>query len=103
MNNWSPRKIWTNGMIDKRNCDVNHIAELQEGTGEHIQDDLEWFGMDWAAPAPRDNGLSTVEVDNVDPCLNERQLANLMEIDPLAESTSFGIDIYLRALDIFRE
>lgn len=62
MKNWSPVQIWTNGMMDIRNNHLHHISELQNTSYNDSVDDLEWFGMDWNAPPPSDNGLSTVEV-----------------------------------------
>ena len=61
--NWSPNRIWNNGMIDRRNRNQHQIAEIFEA--DISQDDLEWFGMDWGAPTPFDDGLSTVEVCDV--------------------------------------
>lgn len=66
MKNWSPVQIWTNGMMDIRNNHLHHISELQNTSYNDSVDDLEWFGMDWNAPPPSDNGLSTVEVNDVE-------------------------------------
>ena len=103
MKNWSPRKIWTNGMIDARNRHINHIQELQDNSEELSNDDLEWYGMDWSAPAPTDDGLSTVEVNDINFELNDYQLQQLTDIDPLKESSTFGIDLFTKALEIFNE
>jgi len=27
--NWTPMRIWSNGMIDHRNCDLNAVADVQ--------------------------------------------------------------------------
>ena len=104
MKNWSPRKIWTNGMIDTRNQHIRHIQELQDYANANDVgiDDLEWFGMDWSAPVPRDDGLSTVDVDDIAIDLDEGQLDQLKTIDVLENSSSFGIDIYSSALEIFQ-
>ena len=48
--NWSPTRIWTNGMIDVRNLYMRHIGEIYNTNSD--QDDLQWFGMDWNAPHP---------------------------------------------------
>lgn len=101
MKNWSPKKIWTNGMVDARNQHICHIGEIQNSTEIIGEDDLEWYGMDWSAPSPNDDGLSTVEVNDVDLIIDEDRLQVLHDsVNPLADSSSFGIDIYTKALDI---
>ena len=50
-------------MIDKRNQDVRHIAAFQND--EDLVTDFTWYGMDWGAPAPADDGLSIVEANDV--------------------------------------
>lgn len=97
--NWSPVKLWSNGVIDLRNRQLTHIAEIHEQV-DITEDDLEWYGMDWDAPTPSDDGLSTVEVDDIPLCFSEEELLQLHSIDPLELSSSFGIDIYMRALDV---
>jgi len=58
-------------------------------------DDLEWYGFDPQAPHPGDDGLSTVVVDDVDIELPEDVAEHLSrDINPLAESNTFGIDFY---------
>lgn len=97
--NWSPNRIWINAMMDRRNRNQHQIAEMFE---EDISvTDLEWFGMDWGAPAPFDDGLSTVEVDDVSVPVDDEVLEALHSIDPLNNSSNLGIDIYLRALSLF--
>jgi len=85
-----------NGMIDFRNRQLTAVADVAEGV-ESI-DDLEWYGFDPQAPHPGDDGLSTV----VDIELPEGVAEHLSrDINPLAESNSFGIDLYMEALSIF--
>ena len=65
-------------------------------------DDLEWYGFDPQAPHPVEDGLSTVVVDDVDIEFPEGVAEHLLrDINPLAESNSFGIDLYMEALSIF--
>lgn len=97
--NWSPNRIWNNGMIDRRNRNQHQVAELFDTDG--TLEDLEWYGMDWAGPTPNDDGLSTVEVDDVNFEIAENILQTLNSIDPLRDSTCYGIDIYLEALALF--
>ena len=38
--NWTPMRIWGNGMIDHRNRDLNAVADVAES--DISNDDLEW-------------------------------------------------------------
>ena len=93
--NWTPLQIWTNGMVDRRNQNIMHVAELHNNH-DVVHEDIEWYGMDWYAPHPTDDGLSTVTVDDFDCPLDD---LNLDHINPLSESASFGIDLYMQALE----
>ena len=94
--NWSPLQIWTNGMVDIRNNSIAAVSDFHHGTAI---DDLEWFGYDPDAPAPGDDGLSFVQVEDVNFDLPEIVLQELVrEVDPLEYSDSFGIDVYQKAL-----
>ena len=94
--NWNPTKIWTHGMIDQRNSNVMQVAELQN-ISDIALDDLEWYGMDWGAPSPNNNGLNTVDLEEID-CPFDIDTIELMHtVNRLQESTSFGIDIFLHA------
>jgi len=98
--NQTPNRIWFNGIIDQRNRDQHQIAEFFEDEISH--DDLEWFGMDWGAPTPLDDGLSTVEIDDITlPAIEDEIFQELHSIDPLRDSASFGIDIYLDCISLF--
>ena len=60
------------------------------------------MGFDPYAPRPDDDGLSTVELESVELDNEEDVLAILTNnIDPLAYSNSFGIDLYMEALSLF--
>ena len=97
--NWTPEQIWMNGMIDFRNRQLPAVADVVEGV-ESI-DDFEWFGFDPQAPHPGDDGMSTVVVDDVDIELPEDIVEQLSrDINPLAESNSFGIDLYVQVLEV---
>ena len=96
--NWTPQQIWTNGMIDQRRLGILHIAEINDiPVGS---EDLEWFGMDWYAPHPADDGLATMNVDDVSSPLNQEQETILRRINPLTLSATFGIDLFLNAMNI---
>ena len=95
--NWSSIQMWTNGMVDIRNHGFSGAVGVS-GSAEEVQD-LEWYGYDSDAPIPSDDGMSTVEVDDIDlPDLEVDELT--CQINPLAYSDSFGIDIYEQALSL---
>ena len=96
--NWSPTQIWSNGMIDMRNQN-RYCTDLDDPA--NFSEDLEWYGYDGSAPRPSDDGLSTVEVEYLNhdfPGDVIEQLEN--SVEPCQDSNDFGIDIYLRALDV---
>ena len=98
--NWSPLQMWTNGMVNIRNQDQIGVSDVASTLG---QDDFQWYGYDPHAPAPDDGGLSTVEVEDVILDLDniDTVIQTLMnEVDPLQSSNDFGIDLYLRGLDV---
>lgn len=98
MKNWSPERIWANGMFDLRNRCLHQVLEFQDGI--YIDEELQWYGMDWHAPRPTDDGLSLVDVTEIECPLEENVYSRLLGIDPLEESNSFGTDLYLQALQI---
>ena len=97
--NWSPAQMWTNGMLDIRNHSLYGISDIIDSN--QIPDDLEWFGFDPYAPTPDDDGLSTVDVEDVHLDLPD-EIAFMLRsrCDPLSISDSFGIDLYQQALTL---
>ena len=86
-------------MIDLRNRQLTAVADVAEGV--ESTDDSPWYGFDPQAPHPGDDGLSTVVVDDVDIELPEDVAEQLSRnINPLAESNSFGIDLYTHVLQV---
>eukprot|EP00112_Aurelia_sp_Birch-Aquarium-sp1_P023268 Seg6868.1 transcript_id=Seg6868.1/GoldUCD/mRNA.D3Y31 product="hypothetical protein" protein_id=Seg6868.1/GoldUCD/D3Y31 len=95
--NWSPYRIWVNGVLDIPNHENVGVSDIVDSSSGEV----EWYGYDPRAPAPNDDGLSSVEVLDADPNLPDHILEQLRaEIDPCENSNNFGIDIYLRALNI---
>ena len=98
---WSPEQMWSNGMIDLANGQLRAVADVAESVNSS---DLEWYGFDPGAPLPSDDGLSIVEVDDVNLDLPDNVLTQVANtIDPLAHSTSFGIDIFERGLLLLQD
>ena len=94
--NWSPQRIWSNGMVDIRNRTLTAVAEIAEA--EPDVDDLKWYGFDPAAPTPMDEELPIVEVDDAT-LLSDRILDQLCTmVNPLQESNRYGIDIHTHCL-----
>ena len=78
-------------MLDMRNHELVGVADLN----------LEWFGYDPQAPPPSDDGLSTVEVEDITVDLSYNVMQQLTnEVNPCEFSDSFGIDLYVNALSI---
>ena len=55
--------------------------------------------MNWNAPHPADDGLATVNVDDVSSPLNQEQETILRRINPMTLSATFGIDLFLNAMN----
>ena len=81
-------------MIDQRCHEILHIADINAVGSE----DLEWFGIDWNAPHPPDDGLATVSVGDVSSSLNQEQETILRRINPMTLSATFEIDLFLNAM-----
>ncbi|XP_066936550.1 uncharacterized protein [Clytia hemisphaerica] len=100
--NWSPMRMWDNGMIDLRNRDLNTVQSLayDEDDERIALDDLEWYGYDANVNDVNQPQLSQVEVDDIDEP-QDGLLARLIDnIDPLQQSDSMGIDIFIQALNL---
>ena len=99
--NWTPEQLWANGMMHLRNSYVTHVAEVQGSINSETLEDLEWSGMDWYAPTPSDEGLSTTEVLDVDVPFNDHVFQNLTaNVNPLQHSQSHEIDIFIDAMNL---
>ena len=97
-NNWSPERIWVNGMMDQRNQHLSAVADISQV--EPSAGDLDWFGFDHLAPTPMDDGLPVVLVEDAYIELRETVQQALNEvINPLQVSNRFGIDIYMNCVN----
>ena len=63
-NNWRPKRIRVNGMTEVRNHQLMVVAAIVEQ--EPSFDDLSWYGYNPSATPPMDDGLSTVNVEDVE-------------------------------------
>ena len=86
-------------MIDRVNGRLTAVADVRSNANVS-GDDYEWYGFDPDAPPPPDDGLSTVEVNEVDLNLPDVIISRLTnEINPLEDSSAFAIDIFQGALE----
>ncbi|XP_068741116.1 uncharacterized protein [Montipora capricornis] len=93
--NWSPKRLWVNGMINRHYMD----PALNEPTPS----DLEYYSNDPEGPASLEEHGS-VEVNDIVSPLDEDEFAEFAQfVNPQTESESFGIDIFIRALEVIRE
>ena len=98
--NWSPTKIWTNGVLDPVNRGLTAIRDIHDP----VPDDPEGYGIDDDGPLPLHNvdlDADTVEipvttVPLTTPQMNE--LSGLLQI----YTEDFGIDAYLEAQQMIR-
>lgn len=97
-NNWSPQRIWANGMMDIRNRTQSSVADVVNK--EPAVDDLERCGFYPTSPTPLNDELSTVVVFDADELLSDllEELRSLL--DPLQESNNYKIDIFVHCLNI---
>ena len=96
--NWSPKRMWQNGMIDIRNRNLATVQSVVTNDNNLTSDDLTWYGHDSDAPMPTVSNIVTVADPIAIP--QEQQLREL--IDPLSISDNMGIDIFIQALEIVR-
>jgi len=60
---------------------------------------LETFGVDWDGPSPYGDDDNTVEIPIIeDPISNQDYNLLQQTIDPLANSDSFGIDLFISTM-----
>lgn len=72
---------------------------LQPKTFNFIQEEQRFFGVDWNGPIPHTAEVDAVEVPETECPLTEEQFDELGSmVSPLADSTNYGIDLYLSTL-----
>ena len=90
--NWSPERLWVNGMLHR-----------QMQTDAITQDMMEWYGTDPERLSPLEEHGS-VEVEDIENPFPEELFEEFRQlINPVAESSSFGIEIYLSNLEAYSE
>lgn len=90
--NWTPWQIWVNGMISEDNMSSTSVREVFDGP-DHVG---ELYGIDPQGPVPNEFDLgTTVEVPDTNVALSDVQLEALSNIQVLAVSNNYGVDLYL--------
>ena len=93
--NWSPNQMWWNGMMNP--CNPLAIGNLDDDP-----EDLTFYGEDPEGQTPEesDNNVEVfpAQLSNINNDELTTHLSN--SIDPLQESSSFGIDIYTQSLEV---
>ena len=69
--NWTPQQICTNRMIDQKRWGILHIAQMNDIPVGSV--DFNWFSKDLYPPNPADEGLKTVNLDDVFSPLNREE------------------------------
>ena len=100
MKNWSPEKVWTNGMIGLRNQPLIQVSEMH---GIESSEDLVWYGYDPDALSLATFQQVTLMWRMLKNPLNRIAFERLFGIDPLGNSESFGVNIFLEALRVISE
>ena len=98
--NMTPNMLWVLGQRNYRPCQGDHISDS----------DLMLYGVDFEGPLPSSQYNSIEAINGTEVVVPDLyftltdQLADVLkeEIDPLANSDSNGIDIYLRTRNIIR-
>ena len=86
-------------MTDIGNQQFIHVSESQsKDDAVNVIGSIKWYEMDWNDPATTDDGFLTIEVNKIDFSIDYKVREWLLEINPLAQSSSFVTDIYLLAL-----
>ena len=57
-------------MIGFQNRQYLHISDIHDFEID-AQDNSTWYGIDWYAPSPPDDGLSTETLEDVPPVTND--------------------------------
>ena len=95
--NWSPNQLWHNGMLDSNN-------PLSYGALDEDPQDLDLYAEDPHRPTKFEGSDNNVIVSPVELSDADAVSSSVFQvIDPLAESSEMGIDIFLRALEHVKE
>ena len=95
--NWSPNQLWHNGMLDSNN-------PLSNGSLDEDPQNLHLYTEDPHGPTQFKGSDNNVIVSHVELSDADAIYSGVLQlIDPLAESSEMGIDIFVRALEHIKE
>ena len=87
-------------MIDVRNHQLMAVAEIVE---QEPSFDLSWYGYDPPVPPPMDDGLSTVNFEDVEIEIPGNVIHDLRAtINPIQLSNSCGIELFTDCLNFLQ-
>ena len=91
---FSPQQLWVSGMLQ-------YMHSQHSAVHDYFEAQQEEYGIDWNGPIPDIETDHTVIVEDVSNVLNAAQSQHLsLYVDPLQESSVWGIDLYLQAVQI---
>ena len=100
--NWSPRKIWFNGVVNPTNSNQRGIANIFDPP--LLDQAMSSFGTDPNGPLPADDGVTTVVVPDTACPLSDEQLDEFQSsFDALTPCDDFGVSIFLAAKEKLKE
>ncbi len=93
--NWSPRRIWLNGVLDPQRASQTAIRDIVEGIPE---EGLQTFRIDFFGPLPTiHSDDDTVEVPDTPVPLPMDQLQVFIDTVSAMNSANYGIDVFVQA------
>jgi hypothetical protein len=99
--NWSPGKMWFNGMCDPLNSNQRGIRKVQEPLTET---ELENYVIDSDGPLPAEDTDMTVEVPETVCPLSHEQLSEFMwSLNSLLPAEDHGMSLYSNAKTLLCE
>ena len=99
--NWSPKKIWINGVVDPNRRDQLAVRDVLDP----LPSDTATFGVDPCGPLPinPDEESEGVLLEDLVCPLSCRDLEEFNEVfDPLSVCDDYGVSLYLTARDFIR-
>ena len=90
---WTPLKICVNGIISQDNARNTAVRDIFDDNKQPA----ELYGEDLTGPTSNEFDLGNVEVPDTNLPLNNKELADIIHIQPLSARNNYGVDLYLAA------
>ena len=91
--NWSPRKIWLNGMVDPTNRGLTSVRDVYDP----LPDDAEHFGIDHTGPLPLNEDMDNLEIPETHSPLNREHTHQLQEFIKSSVDFDYGYSTFQHA------